>query len=214
MRWKEGLLFLIAGCMLTVVVSCGDEEGYAPSYEMGLLDLHTDATGKMVTAMDDLDREWPVVVDGKTFKADTVYRCMAVFVRQENKLEIHQLGSVLTMMPFKWQDELVFHADPVKVQSSWKVNRYINFSLQIPRKQLTHVLGCVDGGIRTMDGGYKKAIVYLYHDAFGDEEAFDATTYMSLPMTYYADSLVAGRDSIAVQISVKDKGWVSYPFPF
>ena len=64
MRWKEGLLFLIAGCMLTVVVSCGDEEGYAPSYEMGLLDLHTDATGKMVTAMDDRDREWPIVVEG------------------------------------------------------------------------------------------------------------------------------------------------------
>ena len=205
------LLFFLAAFF----ASCSEDNSYAPPYQMDFMDIRTNSLGQGWQAIADNDEVLTLTNPIQGLQADTVFRYVAVYTRDGENIQLYQKTRALYAKPSALEPGETLHTDPVKVQSVWKVARYINCTLLIPQKDKTHTLGIIDQGVTTNSQGNRIARILLFHDADNDTQAFSGTAYLSIPLQGFAQELTAGQDSIYLSIHTTAKDSVAtYKFAY
>lgn len=208
---RKGLLPLL---LALVLASCGEEDTVSPPYRMDYLDILTNSDGEGFQAIKDNDEVFSLVSPVGGLEKDTVLRHIAIYTQDGNAIRLHQTSRVLYAVPRTPEEGEELHTDPVKVQSVWKTSRYINCTLQVPRKDKKHIFGVIDQGTTGGDGGSRTAHILLFHNAGGDTKAFTGVSYLSIPLKAFSAGLTPGQDSIRLTIHTLSQGTVTYKFPF
>lgn len=208
---RKGLLPLLLALALT---SCGEEDTVSPPYRMDFLDIQTNSSGEGFQAVKDDDGVFSLVRPVQGLEKDTILRCIAVYTQDGNTIRLHQTSRVLCATPRSSEEVGEWRTDPVKIQSVWKTSRYINCTLQIPRKEKKHTFAIIDRGTTTGSGGNRTAHILLSHDAHNDTKAFTGVSYLSIPLKAFSPSLTPGQDSILLTIHTLSQRTVTYGFPF
>lgn len=207
---RKGLLPLLLALALA---SCGEDDTVSPPYRMDFLDIHTNSSGEGFQAVKDDDGVFSLVRPVQGLEKDTVIRCIAVYTQDGNAIRLHQTSRVLCAEPRSSEEADEGHTDPVKVQSVWKTSRYINCTLQVPRKDKKHTFGIIYQGTTVGSGGNRTAHILLSHDAHDDTKAFTGVSYLSVPLKAFSTSLTPGQDSILLSIHTLSQGIATYGFP-
>ncbi len=190
---------------LSFFCSCDDDnDSWSEDYKMDFLDMITDSKGQTFQAINDDGETLKVDNPITGLKADTTYRYIAVYIRNGSAIQLSNYGRAISSKPVVFAGTDKVYTDPVRIQSLWKVDNYINATLQIQNKTEQHIMGFIDQGITTNSEGKRIAHVQLFHNKNNDATAFTSTVYASLPLRVYSDTLTKGQDSIYFTVNTED----------
>ena len=193
---KEKVLFFYLCTFLSFLVSCTQD-----AYEKGEGELSTVVVemGNGYTASDKKVMRF-VTDDGEAFtvsnpflsslmpKADTVYRAIFYYVKNESEAEVKGVNKVTVVSPHQ-VEQTKMKTDPVKFESIWmgKSKKYLNLSLYLMQgyttdKEATHKIGCRRDSLYQNADGTKTLHLTFFHDQAGVPEYYSQRIYLSIPM--------------------------------
>ena len=121
-------------------------------------------------------------------KADTVYRAIFYYVKNESEAEVKGLNRVMVVSP-SVVEQSVAKTDPVKFESVWmgKSKKYLNLSLYLMHgnttdKAAVHKIGCRRDSLYLNTDGTKTLHLTFLHDQAGVPEYYSQRVYVSIPM--------------------------------
>ena len=189
--------------------SCSDDDDPAESYETELVDLLTDESGIGRTIITDGGNRLLLHNPQQGYAPDTIYRCIAMFVRKKDGVNLANIARIPCTAPSYFKNTPII-TDSLKLQSIWRGSHYVNISLLVQMKDQRHSFGFANPHISTYTDGHRRLDILLYHNANNDVPAFYNTAYLSCDIAGYADSLIAGRDSVSFLINEYGKGPKQY----
>ena len=205
--WTFAMLLISSIWLLSACDQSNDT--WTDAYQMEFVDILTDSRGLPAYAVTDQGDTLRIQNQfEKAAKADTVFRYVAVIVRQGDACRISSASKAFSPQPHKKNKD--FATDPVHLQSIWRGSNYINGIIQMPGKELVHTMGFIDEGITTNAQGIRILHLRLLHDNEGDVAAFSRTAYISCPLHQYADTLIHRTDSIYFSVNESGVGNVTH----
>ena len=210
MRILPAILLLLSA-VLFACCNDDDHDWYA-NYQMDFLDILTNADGQGTRAVTDAGDTLTLLSTLKGLAADTAYRYVAVFVKENGGIRFSSAVEALAPHPFS-AGRITMKTDSVKMQSIWKVGRYINITLNILAKNKAHIFGFEQTSFDE-ENGHKHLRITLYHNRNQDVEAFTRTSYLSLPLWCYSDAMEQGRDSVHIAVNEYGNGPTTYSFAY
>lgn len=205
--------------MLCLTACSNDEEDYTyPSIVSEFADVDTDASGRLVSLLTDGGDRLSVAnasaISTEGVTPDTVYRTLVQYVplpaddgtdsRQAQLYTVQAIPAPLPLPPTDFPDGV--KADPLEMQSLWRGGNYLNMILLVKAQKGKHTFCFVEDSLTVSPtDGHAMLHLRLYHDAGDDVQAYTQKSYLSVPLSHYADRLSTG-DSINLRIPTA-KGW-------
>lgn len=181
------LLLLVSA----LAVSCSDDSYHYPSVKKEFYTLHTGHTGSPETIETD-DGHTHAVVENKsgfTSSPDTALRVVGYYEQVSGGVRIYSSSTTVSYKPVSASA----YADsastaPVSLQSMWSGLKYLNIVLEVKNAGGRHRLLLLEDSVhRSADGG--NVYLSVYHNAYGDPEAYTSRACMSLSMEDYLRSV-------------------------
>ncbi len=142
-------------------------------------------------------------------KADTTYRMLLYYGREDNKIEAMAAAPVLVTPPMerdRFKKGII--SDPVIMRSLWmsKNGKYINLHLQVmtgrsgEEKENVQVFGCVRDTLLTAEDGSQVQGLCLHHEQNGQPEYYSREVFLSISMKSIQ------TDRVVIRLNTYD-GW-------
>lgn len=215
MKSLTNFFFLL--CIL-FMGACKEDYVY-PDVLTEFTELKTNKKGEPASLLTDRNESFIIQKFPEEYKltADTTYRAVTMFQLLEensNKVRMYNAQSVFCPAPVT-ADKIGkgIKMDPVEIRSIWKVDRYLNFILNVQVKDKPHTYHFIDQGIRTNFDGSRTLHLTFYHDRKDDYEAFTHKAYFSIPLWRYEGKLQKG-DKIQLRLNTYKEGEVIREFNF
>ena len=189
-RLRHIMLLLLVS---TLVVSCSDDSYHYPSVRKEFYTLHTGRTGSPETIETDDGQTLAVAEDksGFTSAPDTALRVVGCYEPVDGGVRIYSPSPTVSYIPVSAS----VYADsastaPVSLQSMWGGLKYLNIVLEVKNAGGRHRLLLLEDSVRrSADGG--NVYLSIYHNAYGDSEAYVSRACMSLSVEDYLRSVGA-----------------------
>lgn len=176
MRLPVRLSFFIFNLSLFIFLSsCSDDKDAPyPSIVTELADCPTDDGGKMTRIVLDDDTQLTLTNPQKGLKANTTYRFLAGFTKEEDQCAtLYSLRQAALL----GDSTEVAKSDPVNVVSLWRTQRYINLHLRPKTQGGEQTWGFI---VENIVGNH--AYLRLHHRQGIDPTAYSTDQYASLPL--------------------------------
>lgn len=215
---KQFKIIFILLCAMIIITACNKDDNYEyPNLITEFAGLQTDNKGVATSIITDENKTlcFEKINTLSNLATDSIYRIVARYAYKEPSensfIKLYSIISVIAPYPADKKYFKVQKNDPVKVQSITLSNNYINIVLNVLKKEKKHAFHFIQESIINNEDNTKSVNITLYHDNGGDLEAFYNTSYLSIPIDKYKETLKSG-DKIIVTINTYEDGFISYPF--
>lgn len=174
----------LAALVLMSFTSCDDEKEPIDTMYSGFMTGYTDSEGFISILNDDFGRQFMVSEKSDQMEPDTIYRLVASVALAENQTA-RILQTAPTISDKAIMDQLLPESmrstDPVEIQGIYIGGGYLN----------------INACVKVQKEGVKHSFVYsyrytsgklrfkLYHNAYGDGQAYTKHVYISIPLLSY-----------------------------
>jgi len=184
--------------LATIICSCSDNDSWADNYITNLAEINTDHDGIGTTMRTDNGSTYILTNAINLGRPDTTYRCICIYTLNKTNAKIADYAKTFSSLPITDTTGIKIKRDPCQIQSIWLSGNYLNARMLVQGKDIPHVVGFIDNGIRQNPDGSNTLDILLHHDQNNDQEAFTRTIYLSMPLKGYAGKLQSSRDSVCL----------------
>ncbi len=208
--------------MLPMLWACGNDDDYIyPNVIMELVDLQTDATGAAAYLITDDGIQWHLqpregldaLVPDTTYRTVSMYSPLSHVGSSMQEAIIYNAQPVISPIPHPANEVDGIKTDPVTLQSIWRGGRYLNLIVQAKVKNQKHIYGFIENELVKEKDGTQTLHLTLYHDRNNDQEGFDSTLYLSVPLWAYSNVLHKG-DKIVFHLNTYKEGMTNRTFEY
>lgn len=190
---------LLGAVCLMSVSSCSDDCNATPPFTTEMADVQTDAGGRLAALLLDDDTRYVIENQKAGYKPNTAYRALADFCIQGGKAHVYSLMNALVL---KDSTATPMH-DPVKVQSVWRTQKYINIHLsprtQGGRQYWGYIVDSVTESALPDGTPCRHICLSLHHNQNGDPESYTTEVYASIAIHSITD--IGPNDRITLRIN-------------
>lgn len=164
-----------------------------------MADVETDDEGRLAALLLDDNTRYVIENQKAGYKPNTAYRALADYSIQGGKAHIYSLMSAATLK----DSTSTPRQDPVRVQSVWRTQKYINMHLSPRTQGGKQYWGYIVDSITESalpDGTPCRHIrLSLHHNQNGDPESYTAEVYASIAIHSIID--IGPNDRITLRIN-------------
>lgn len=198
------LLLLILWAMGGLLLAqCAKEEPPLEPLRSDLMMVRTDARAVITDLVTDEGKRLSVTNQLRGVRADTTYRVLATYrpIESSSQVWVRHVVRIPTANPVQLKEQELRDA-PVQLLSLWKSKTFLNLRFGIPKSfHGEHTIGWAFRGLLQQADGHRKLQLQLYHNAHADRQDYSQEAYLSCPLEPFSQWLLAGRDSIVVQLN-------------